>query len=68
MVKKAQSKGADNTCNVFAQKGVITRHFHNMAKNQCDRQARWNDCLPLLPQWRSVVRLKLPRKGLKEVP
>jgi hypothetical protein len=31
---KAQSnKVQDNTRDVTAQKGVITRHFHNMAKN-----------------------------------
>jgi hypothetical protein len=31
---KAQSnKVQDNTWDVTAQKGVITRHFHNMAQN-----------------------------------
>jgi hypothetical protein len=31
---KAQSnKVQDNTCDVTAQKGVITRHFYNMAQN-----------------------------------
>jgi hypothetical protein len=43
-------------------KGVRTRHFHNMARKQCDRWARRNDCLPPLPQWRSVVRPKLPKE------
>jgi hypothetical protein len=58
MVAKPRVKGADNTRDLTAQKGVITRHFHNMAQNQCDRWAGWNDCSPLLPQWRSVVRPK----------
>ncbi len=32
MVKKPRVKGADNTRDVTAQKGVLTRHFHNMAQ------------------------------------
>jgi hypothetical protein len=32
MVTKPRVKGADNTRDVTAQKGVITRHFHNMAQ------------------------------------
>ncbi len=30
--KSQSNKVQDNTCNVTAQKGVITRHFHNMAQ------------------------------------
>ncbi len=33
MVTKPRVKVADNTRDVTAQKGVITRHFHNMAQN-----------------------------------
>jgi hypothetical protein len=32
MVTKPIVKGVDNTREVTAQKGVITRHFHNMAR------------------------------------
>ncbi len=62
IVTKPRVKGADNTRDLTAQKGVITRHFHNMAQNQCDRWARQNDGSPLLPQWRSVVRPKWPKQ------
>jgi hypothetical protein len=62
MVKNPRVKGADNTRDVTAQKGVITRHFHNMAQKKCACWARWNGCLPPLPQRRSVVRPKLPKE------
>ncbi len=53
-------------CRQYSQlnrpKGLITRHFHNMAQYKCDRWARRNECSPLSPQWRSVVRPKLPKQ------
>ncbi len=62
MVTKPRVKRCRQYLQCNHPNGVITRHFHIMAQNECDPWARRNDCLLPSPQWRSVVRPKQPKE------
>ena len=46
-VKDPRATRHRHNCEVTAQKGVITRHFHYMVEYYHDQWARRNDCSPL---------------------